>query len=100
MTAKEEVAKIRAAIKRAGFAVMQTSGDWSIHDVSAKAKIDEERETRLISEHLDMLLMLKALVPEQYGCLKKHTFITDPDCADCMRYEGARRLIVSCSRPF
>lgn len=30
--------KLREAIRAAGFAVMETSGAWSIHDVSEKAK--------------------------------------------------------------
>lgn len=34
----DEVAKLRAAIKAAGFSVMETSGEWSIFDVSEAGK--------------------------------------------------------------
>ncbi len=53
---QQEVVKLREAIRDAGFAVMQTSGKWSIHDVSEKAKaqaaFDDKRTTELIMENI------------------------------------------------
>lgn len=46
--------KLRTAIRNAGFSVMETSGDWSIHDVGEHAKRDEERTTEIIARNADL----------------------------------------------
>lgn len=57
-----EVERLRQAIRDAGFAIMRTSGGLSIHDVSDKAKADEERTTQVISENIDLREELRSLV--------------------------------------
>lgn len=52
--AEAENAKLRAAIKDAGFAVMETSGAWSIHDVSEKGKVDEARELEVATKNVTL----------------------------------------------
>jgi regulator of replication initiation timing len=49
-----EAAKLRDAIKRAGFAVCQSAGDWTIHDVSEYAKAGEEKVAAVISRNIDL----------------------------------------------
>lgn len=55
---KAERDKLRAAIKYAGFAVMETSGDWSIHDVSELGKREQEKTMAVISENVDLTTQL------------------------------------------
>lgn len=62
--AAEENRKLREAIRDAGFAVMQTSGKWSIHCVTEKARRAEEVEDRLISSNLDLELQVQELKAE------------------------------------
>jgi hypothetical protein len=49
-----EAVKLRAAITAAGFAVMETSGAWSIHDVREDAKKWRERDVLMIDHNLDL----------------------------------------------
>ena len=44
--------KLRKAIRKAGWAVMETSGEWSIHCVTDAAKKAEEVETQLINDNI------------------------------------------------
>lgn len=60
MSPSEEVAKLRDAIRRAGFAVCQTSGDWTIHDVSEYAKQEEDRTTEIIMTNIKLERAVKA----------------------------------------
>lgn len=46
--------KLREAIRDAGFSVMQTSGKWSIHDVSERAAADENRTAEVISRNIEL----------------------------------------------
>lgn len=46
--------KLRDAICDADFVVMETSGKWSIHDVSEKAKADDERTAEVIMRNIDL----------------------------------------------
>ncbi len=62
--ARAEVAKLRDAIRRAGFCVMQTSGEWSIHDVSELEKKELERTNQVIDENIDLALALKEKTEE------------------------------------
>lgn len=57
---RDEAVKLRGAIDRAGFAVMKTSGDWSIHDVSEAAKKDAEKTAEVIAENIDLTQRLAA----------------------------------------
>ena len=50
--AQKEVANLRAAITAAGFAVMQTSGAWSIHDVSEHGKTEEAKSLEVASQNV------------------------------------------------
>lgn len=47
-------AKLRAAIKRAGFAVMETSGEWSIHDVSEQGKAEEAKCLEVATKNAEL----------------------------------------------
>lgn len=52
MNPMEEIAKLRAAIRRAGFSVMETSGAWSIHDVSEKGKADDAKSLEVATRNV------------------------------------------------
>jgi hypothetical protein len=52
--AEAEVARLREAIRVAGFAVMETSGAWSIHDVSERGKAEEELSLRVATENAEL----------------------------------------------
>lgn len=47
-----EAARLRDAIARSGFSVMQTSGDWSLHCTTEEAKKAEQVEGELIAENI------------------------------------------------
>jgi ssDNA-binding Zn-finger/Zn-ribbon topoisomerase 1 len=49
-----EAEQLRAAIRAAGFQVMETSGQWSIHDVSQQALADERRTADVIHQNIDL----------------------------------------------
>jgi hypothetical protein len=59
--ARRENTKLRKAVRAAGFAVMQTSGDWSIHDVSEKAEHRCVEEDRIINENINLIREVKRL---------------------------------------
>lgn len=46
--------KLRDAIRRAGFSVCQTSGDWTIHDVSELGKREQEKTAEVIVENMEL----------------------------------------------
>lgn len=48
------LAKLRDAVRRAGFAVCQTSGDWTIHDVSELGKAEEARTLEVVNRNVDL----------------------------------------------
>lgn len=52
--AEAESAKLREAIRAAGFAVMQTSGEWSIHDVSERGKEEEARSLEVATRNVEL----------------------------------------------
>jgi hypothetical protein len=47
---------------------MQTSCDWSIHDVSARAAFDDERTAELICKNIDLVAAAKAVIKGLSGC--------------------------------
>ncbi len=57
--------KLRAAIQKAGFSVMETSGEWSIHDVSElaqkRAAADDAKTTTVINENIKLLQQVQRL---------------------------------------
>ncbi len=55
-----ENAKLRDAIKRAGFGLMQTSGHWSIHDVSQLARQDQEKTVEVINQNIELRAAIEA----------------------------------------
>lgn len=57
---KEENEKLRAAIRRAGFAILQASNQWDICDVSEKAKATEAKTTEIIVENIELGIKLDA----------------------------------------
>ena len=57
----QEVGKLRDAIRRAGFGVCETSGNWTIHDVSEHGKREEERHLRTINENVDLTVKLSKI---------------------------------------
>lgn len=56
-----EVTQLRGAIARAGFAVMQTSGDWTIHDISKAHERDQKRTDAVISDNIDLKVQVREL---------------------------------------
>lgn len=56
-----EALKLRAAIKAAGFAVMETSGAWSIHDVSERGKAEEAKSLEVAMENVHLSVEAKRL---------------------------------------
>jgi len=52
-----------------------------------------QANARLIAAAPDLLEVLKDITPEEYGCSKRHTFITAPDCQDCQIAQRARDAI-------
>lgn len=76
----EENVLLRRAIKEAGFEILKASNGWSIHDVSKKAKYDEERTTAVIRENIDLILKVR----EQAAQVAKMQAIIDrlPKTAD------------------
>lgn len=56
-----EADKLREAIRDAGFSVMQTSGRWSIHDVSKFAEAEQEKTNQIIGENINLELRVKEL---------------------------------------
>lgn len=58
-------AKLREAIRDAGFAVMETSGKWSIHCVTDEAKrqreVDEQHTAHIINENIDLSAQVRLL---------------------------------------
>lgn len=63
-TAKIEADKLRTAIRNAGFAVLQTSGIWSIHDVSEKAKQLEANDLVRANRICDLEIECNRLIAE------------------------------------
>lgn len=61
LTKSEEVEKLREAIKNAGFGIMQTSGVWSIHDVSEHHKKDQERTQEVIMYNIELEIAARKL---------------------------------------
>lgn len=51
--------KLRDAIGRAGFGVMETSGEWSLHCTTEAAKVAEQVENRLIAENIELTRRLR-----------------------------------------
>lgn len=58
---KSEATKLRDAIRKAGWAVMETSGEWSIHCVTDAAKKAEEIEMQLINDNIDLTRAVDSL---------------------------------------
>lgn len=58
---REERDQLRQAIRDAGFGVMQAGGKLSIHDVSEKAKADEEETAQVIAENIDLQIEVNRL---------------------------------------
>lgn len=85
---RAEVAKLRDAIRRAGFQVCQTSGDWTIHDVSEYGKAEEARSLEVATRNVELelensrlrreIMILKTWVPHP----STMSGWDDPDCPD------------------
>ncbi len=62
---KEELDKLRQAVADAGLSVMQTSGKWSLHDVSGKfatqARYDDDKTTEIIMENIELKKKLREM---------------------------------------
>ena len=61
IAARTERNRLREAISDAGFSVMQTSGRWSIHDVSELAKAEQAKTDEIISQNIDLEIKVKKL---------------------------------------
>lgn len=66
---RAEIANLRGAIKRAGFEVMQTSGDWSLYDVSEKAKAAEAKELEVVNANVELEVKIAGLQSERKAAL-------------------------------
>lgn len=55
----KEAEKLREAIRAAGFAVMETSGPWSIHDVSERGKAEEAKSLEVATRNVELEMALK-----------------------------------------
>lgn len=77
----EEIRHLRSAITRAGFAVMQTSGDWSIHDVSEQGKAEGAKSLEVATENVYLSIAVEKL----QGALK---FYAAPDTYEMLDYLG------------
>jgi hypothetical protein len=58
---EKRIADLEAAIAAAGFGIMQTSAGLSIHDVSERAKADDEKTAALIVRNIDLEAALRPL---------------------------------------
>lgn len=56
--AREENERLTEAIRRAGFGVCQTSGNWTIHDISEHGKAEEKRTMEVINENVELTMQL------------------------------------------
>lgn len=56
--------KMRDAIAKAGFGVMETSGAWSLHCTTEAAKEAEQVERRIISENIQLEIEVARLKRE------------------------------------
>ncbi len=63
-----EAAKLRQAITDAGFAVMQTSGKWSIHDVSENAEFERKKTSELINHNIELEMACSEVITQLEGC--------------------------------
>jgi hypothetical protein len=82
ITSHSEAEKLREAIRDAGFSVMQTSGRWSIHDVSKLADAEREKTNQVISENIDLEIKVskfEAAIKDAFELFK---------AADAERLEG------------
>lgn len=61
IAARTERNRLREAISDAGFSVMQTSGRWSIHDVSKLAEIEQAKTNEIIGQNIDLEIKVKKL---------------------------------------
>jgi hypothetical protein len=61
-TVISEALKLREAIRDAGFEVMQTSGRWSIHDVSEQAMAKQEKTAEIIGQNIDLEIKVSNLL--------------------------------------
>jgi len=90
--------KLREAIRDAGFQVMQTSGKWSIHDVSELAKRDEERTAQVILENIELTASRERLRAACEGLMRlptNHPISMTPDERQAMwaAHEFARAAL-------
>lgn len=51
---EEKYRKLRQAVHVAGFGIMETSGAWSIHEVTDRAKAQEAVDLRIANEMVDL----------------------------------------------
>lgn len=59
---QNEAAKLRDAIRRYGLSVMQTSGDWSLHDMGVVAAAEQARVDAIVNQNIDLLAVVKKVV--------------------------------------
>ena len=59
--AEDRYTKLRDACTRAGFGIMETSGQWSLHDVSPRAKELDQKTLDIINENCDLTARLTEL---------------------------------------
>ena len=57
-----DLAKLRDACTRAGFGIMETSGDWSLHDVSPRAKELDQQTLDVINKNVELEAAYRELI--------------------------------------
>jgi hypothetical protein len=68
--------KLRDAIRRAGFEVCQTSGEWMIHDVSEYGKAEEAKSLEVANENVTLTVERNKMLCDMPTAHKRK-------CRDC-----------------
>lgn len=71
--AEAEVEKLRGAIRQYGLTVMQTSGEWSLHDVSEVGRIEEEKTLAVVNRNIELEVEVEQLrrIVDSYSAINK-----------------------------
>ncbi len=80
-----EITQLRSAIRDAGFEVCQTSGAWTLHDVSEYGKAEEEKSFAVATRNVDLEIEIKRLQEELAPLIKLQSALVDVVMAGCAR---------------
>ena len=71
--AADEIDKLRDAIRRAGFVVCQSSGEWTLYDETEQGKVEQQRCLEVANRNVDLEIensRLKAIIAADEARLK------------------------------